>query len=75
MRKQQIQMGKKYTDGKGNVREVIAVGAKYTLYPSQMESDNLRYRVLKKWKGPNMVGDERNSTRASFASWAKGEVA
>ena len=74
MRRQQIQLDRSYTDGKGNVRLVIGVGEQYKLYPSQQDCDNLRYRVVKKWRGPHMVGDEHNSTRASFAKWAKGEV-
>jgi len=74
MSKNQIRLGCKYTDGKGNVRQVIAVVPQYTLYPTQQKDDNLRYKVLKKFKGPNLVGDERNSTRASFAAWAKSEV-
>lgn len=74
MKKQQIQLGRQYTDDKGNVREVIAEGPQYHLYEQQMEDDNLRYRVIKRSRGPNPAGTERNSTRAAFAAWAKHEV-
>jgi len=74
MKKQQIQLGRRYTDDKGNVREVIAEGPQYRLYDHQAEEDNLRYRVVKRTRGPNPVGTERNSTRAAFAAWARHEV-
>lgn len=74
MKKQQIELGKQYTDGKGNVREVIGVGPQFVLYPGQTESYNLRYKLIKKFKGPHVVGSCRNCTRASFAAWAKHEV-
>ncbi len=71
MKKKDIEIGKYYTDNKGNVRLVIAVGREYVLYPSQAETDNLRYKIIKKKLGPHPVGAECNSTRASFAAWAK----
>ena len=74
MKKSEIQPGKRYTDGKGSVREVLAVGPEYELYPSQEERDNLRYMVIAKKRGPHPIGAERNCTRASFASWAKTEI-
>lgn len=74
MRKYQIRIGRRYTDGKGNVREVVGVGPQFTLYNGQAETDNLRYRLVRKVRGPFTVGAERNSTRASFAAWAKGDV-
>lgn len=74
MKKQQIQLGRQYTDDKGNVREVIAEGPQYRLYDQQSEVDNLRYRVVRRQRGPNPAGTERNSTRAAFAAWARHEV-
>lgn len=71
MKKQDIHAGQAYTDGKGNVRIVIAVGPQYVLYDGQRETNNLRYRITSKARGPGKIGDERNSTRQSFASWAK----
>jgi hypothetical protein len=75
MKKSDIKVGKKYTDNKGSVREVIAEGPEYVLYHHQAERDNLRYRLITKRRGPHMTGTEHNSTRASFAAWAKSEVA
>ena len=74
MKKSLIKTGHRYTDGRGNVREVIAEGPEYVLYPGQFETDNLRYRVVKKFKGPYAVGSEHNSTRTSFGLWADSEV-
>ncbi len=74
MQKHLIHVGTAYTDGKGNVRLVVAQGPQYTLYSSQSEKDNLRYKVIAKKRGPHAVGEERNSTRASFANWAKAVV-
>lgn len=70
-----IEVNKKYTDNKGNVREVIAIGSAYKLYSSQSNCDCLRYRILAKKKGPYPVGSEQNSTMISFKSWAKDYVA
>jgi len=74
VRKADIRVGERYTDGKGNAREVISEGPEFTLYRGQAEKDNLRYRVVAKRLGPLTVGEERNSTRASFASWARDRV-
>lgn len=74
MKKANIKVGGVYTDGKGGVRQVVAQGAQYVLYPTQVDQDNLRYRVVAKKRGPLRVGEECNSTRASFAAWAVAEV-
>ena len=71
MKKDDIKTGVCYTDGKGAVRLVVAEGPEYVLYPGQTTTDNVRYRLLAKKRGPNVVGKEYNSTRASFAAWAK----
>jgi hypothetical protein len=67
-----IDVGKKYTDGKGNVREVIAEGERYVLYFGQWDRDCVRYRVI---AGRSRVGQECNASRSSFAAWARVEVA
>lgn len=74
-----IKVGKKYSDGKGAVREVVAEGPQYKHYDHSMITDNIRVRVVK--RGPKdidssalKVGDERNIPRASFANWAKFET-
>lgn len=74
MKKSEIEAGATYTDGKGSVRKVLATGSQFVLYPGQACTDNLRYRLLAKVRGPFEVGQEYNSTRASFASWAKFRV-
>ena len=74
MKKSQILVGKKYTDGKNSVRKVMAMGPEYVLYHGQQCTDNLRYQLLSKVKGPYAVGEERNSTTTSFAAWAKSEA-
>lgn len=74
MKKSLIKTGHRYTDGRGNVREVIAEGPEYTLYPGQKETDNLRYRVVEKTTGTSPVGSEHNLTRTSFGLWADSEV-
>lgn len=71
MKKQKIQNGRKYTDGKGNVREIIGSGKPYF---GQHDSDVVRFKVLKKFKGPQIVGREYDATRTSFAAWAKSEI-
>jgi len=71
MKTKDIKVGNLYTDNKGNIRLVLAVGRGYVLYPSQAETDTLRYKIIKKKLGPHPVGAECNSTRASFAVWAK----
>lgn len=71
MKKSEIQAGQSYTDGKGNVRKVIAEGPENVLYDGQMETDNIRYCILAKKRGPYRIGSEHNSTRSSFAAWAK----
>lgn len=71
VRKNAIVCGETYTDGKGNFRKVIAIGHDFMLYRGQANCDTLRYRLVAKHRGPGVVGNEYNSTRSSFASWAK----
>lgn len=70
MKKSEIKLGRVFTDGKGNVREIVGVGP-YLLYDGQQNTDCVRYKIITKKRGPHSVGAERNSTRISFASWAK----
>ena len=75
MRKAEIKVNKTYTDGKGNVRLVVGKGPAYTLCgPNQTDKDCVRYRLIRKKLGPGKVGEEYDTTRASFARWAKGRV-
>ena len=70
MKKSEIKLGSIYSDGKGNVREIVGVGP-YLLYPGQENTDCVRYKLVAKRLGPYPVGAERNCTRQSFATWAK----
>ena len=77
MKKADILVGHKYTNGRDAIREVIAEGKQYCLYPGQNEDDCVRYRLLTKGKtgtGATIIGEEYNTTRAAFAYWAKKEI-
>jgi hypothetical protein len=74
MKAVEIKKGIKYTDGKGNIREVVDIGPQYVLYSGQACQENLQYKLVAKKRGPHPVGSTRNSTIASFASWAKSTV-
>lgn len=75
MKKTEIEVGHSYTDNKGSVRLVVAAGPEFVLYRGQECTDNLRYLLVAKKRGPFEVGKEYNSTRANFATWAKARVA
>ena len=60
-----------YENKQGQQRQIIAEGPQYVLYSSQMETDNIRYRVIRRSKlSKQTVGTEGNMTRSSFAAWA-----
>lgn len=71
MKKQDIHVGTTYSDGKGNVRLVIAEGPEYVLYPEQADTDCVRYRVMARRGKVVQDGSEISSTRGAFAAWAK----
>lgn len=73
MKKSSIVVGGRYTDRKGNIREVIAEGPEFVAYSQQQEQDNIRYRWVRRSRG-DRKGDEANCTRASFAAWAKAQL-
>jgi len=76
VKKSNILVGHKYTNGEA-IREIIAEGSQYQLYPGQNEKDCVRYRLLAKGKtgtGATLVGNEYNTTRSAFASWARSEL-
>ena len=74
MKRGDIVVGNTYTDGKGNYREVLAVGPDYKFYTAQGDCDCIRYQLIAKRRGPYNVGSQRNCTRISFAAWAKLKV-
>jgi hypothetical protein len=74
MKKKDIKVGKTYTDNKGSIRLVVDEGPEFTLGSKwQTDKDCLRYRLLRKKRGPGKVGEGYNTTRTSFARWAKRE--
>ena len=73
MKKSQISKGRFYSDGKLGFREVLDEGPQYKLYEGVEDNDCLRYRCLHA-KATSDIGLEANSTRASFAAWAKLEI-
>lgn len=74
MKKADIVAGKTYSNGKTGrfygERKVLELGPQFKLYGSQTETDCLRYVQI---KGPT-ARSAQNSTRASFAAWAKAVV-
>jgi hypothetical protein len=74
MKREQIKVGNKYTDNKGNIREVLNIGSKFLLYSGQANNDCLRYKLIAKKRGPNPIGYVGNCTMIAFCSWAKKEV-
>jgi hypothetical protein len=73
MKIQEIKLNGIYTDGKGNVREIVSEG-EFKLYSSQKETDCLRYKLVKKFKGPGTVNCYYNATRKHFAKWAQSKI-
>lgn len=73
MKKSQIGKGRFYSDGKVGIREVLDEGPQYKLYEGVEDDDCLRYRCLSA-KSASDIGQEQNSTRTSFAAWAKLEI-
>lgn len=75
MRRSEIVVGSCYSNGKGRVRKVLAVGPQFKYYRSAVCSENLRYEVIQDGsKGNSTFGTMANCSLASFASWAKERV-
>jgi hypothetical protein len=74
MRKNEIKVGKTYTDGKGGTRTIVASGrlTRYSLH--QIDRDCIEYRMDATKKCPGRVGSTYTITRSKFAQWAKEEV-
>lgn len=73
MKKQDIGVGRFYSDGKSGLREVVAEGPEYKLYAAVADNDCLRYKSHVS-SGGIAAGTENNSTRTALAAWAKVEV-
>ena len=70
MKKSEIKLGSTYSDGKGNVREIIDAGPHLT-FAGQIDTDCVKYLTLVRKSGPSLEGSWYKCTRRSFASWAK----
>lgn len=74
MKRSEIELGKTYHNGAKaqyyQERQIIGCGEEYKLYPSQLSTDCLRYRVVK----GRAETSEGNITRAAMAAWARGIV-
>lgn len=73
VKKTDIGVGRFYTDGKAGLREVLAEGPQFKLYEAVADEDCLRYKPHVS-SGGIPAGTESNTTRVSFAAWAKSEV-
>ena len=51
MKKAFLVKGRRYTDGKGSVREILDFGPQYVLYGGQIDGDNLQYKLIEKKRG------------------------
>lgn len=75
MKKSEILVGGSYSNGKGRVRKVVAIGHQYKLYEGQENTENLRYEIVHDGtKGNQAAGTQSNMTITGFASWAKQRV-
>lgn len=85
MKKNEIQVGKFYANGRGRFRKVTAEGGEFVLYPGQEERDCVEFEawlpVLKRGQVVGYRADvstrptgRYHATRASFASWAVREM-
>ena len=75
MRKSDIHEGACYSNGKGRIRKVLAMGPQYKYYRSAECSENLRYEVIQDGTKSNAkFGEMENISLTSFASWAKERV-
>lgn len=71
MKKSQIKIGKKYSNGNGRIRLVSDIGD-YPLYSGKTDHDCVKYVVIddgtKKNRTAGVIG---MMTKTSFATWAK----
>lgn len=85
MKRNEIKVGKYYTNERGRFRKVTAEGGEFVLYPGQEERDCLEFEAwVAVTKRGKVVGYRKDvstrpsgryhSTRASFASWAVREM-
>lgn len=77
MKRADIKLGVLYSNGKGVIRQVTGEGEEFIIYPGQTDCDCLQYRA---WlaapgrKRTTPLSAKSNTTRTSFAAWAKREA-
>lgn len=72
MKRNEIKIGKSYSNGRGRVRKVVGVGPQYKLYSGQADGECLCYEIVQDGSKKNLTaGEQHNMTISSFASWAK----
>lgn len=75
MKKNEIQIGASYSNGKGRIRKVIDMGPQYKFYYGQECTENLRYEIVHDGTKKNRTaGEQSNMSVAAFAVWAKEKI-
>lgn len=70
MKKAALEVGKTYTDEKGNSRLFLGRGSIFARV-SQQDCDCVQFKVTEKKRGPQSLNSVYTSTATAFASWAK----
>lgn len=81
MKRDDIKVGKVYTNDNRRFRMIVGEGRRFTLYEGQLESDCVGFLAARvgrdgvEWMddGARFIGHPR-CTRRSFATWAKREA-
>ena len=60
-----------YTDGRGNVREILGRGKPRH---GQQDYDVVRFKVIAKLRGPLTLGSVHTCTRKNFGLWAEARL-
>lgn len=71
MKRVEIVVGKRYADGKGNVREVVADGDKFAAWTHQHDKDCIQWKQVERGKRGEKIGTVGKMTRQSMAYWSK----
>lgn len=74
MKTKEIEVGKRYADGKGNVREVLAEGHQFAAWTHQSDKDCIQWKQVERGKRGEKIGTIGKMTRNSMAYWAKSEA-
>lgn len=72
MQQHEIQQGRRYTDNRGNVREVLSFEDATTT--TKGPPTRLQYRLLVKRRSSHRIGSTHSTTVHCFAEWARREV-